>query len=140
MSFPLDLSADLGTIDYGILIACLFYSSVLRAVVSTVHSSIYHLAPSVLNVTAPSRLFIPSHVVFPKVLFPVLHFSAVLSSISLNHHFYADMTLNSSLIDSCISRLQNTFHRPSHDCKSFTLNSPSPKSCLTDSKTTFRGT
>jgi len=69
------------------------------ALFSAGSSLIYHLAPFVLSVTTISYLFILPLVVFPKaVLCPLLFImyttplSTLISSLSLDHHLYADET------------------------------------------------
>ena len=64
---------------------------------------VYHLGLSVLDVINASLPHIPVYVVFPKVLFLVPYFSpciplsALISSLSLNHHIYLFMLMTHKL-------------------------------------------
>ena len=109
------------TIDHNILITRL---SVSMALFWAGSSLTYYFAPSVLNVKTASRPSILPLMVFSKALFSALYIilfimyttpvSTLISSLSLDHHLYADDTqlffsfypLN---YDSSISHIQNAF-------------------------------
>jgi len=94
------------------------------ALSSTGSGHTYHLAPSMSDVITVSRPFTPPPVASPKAPFSVLRFSSCtlalsalfISSLSLNHHLYADDTqlffsFYPANFDSSITHLQDTLHQ-----------------------------